>query len=146
VPIVFQLPPRWRLNLQRLEAFLKALPASRRYAFEFRDESWFSQETYELLAGYNAALCLYDLGGRQAPIEVTAKFTYIRLHGPDGPYQGSYSAKALAVWAERILNWRADGIASYCYFDNDDQGYAPKNALTLAGLVEDGNGSAKASA
>jgi uncharacterized protein YecE (DUF72 family) len=142
-PIVFQLPPRWHLNLDRLAEFLKTLPRRRRYAFEFRDESWLDPRTYELLAEDNAALCLYDYAGRQAPLKVTADFVYIRLHGPGRAYQGSYSDRALAIWARRIHGWRAHGIAVYCYFDNDEHGYAPANALTLARLVslEDAKGS-----
>ena len=137
-PIVFQLPPRWHLNLDRLAAFLEALPKAWRYAFEFRDESWLTPGTYRLLAAHNAALCLYDLAGRQAPLEVTADLTYLRLHGPGGAYQGSYSDEALRHWAARIRRWRASGISVYCYFDNDQHGYAPANALTLARFVEPG--------
>jgi uncharacterized protein YecE (DUF72 family) len=66
---------------------------------------------------------------------VTADFAYVRLHGPGGPYQGSYGEEALAAWAERMLAWRAAGIAAYCYFDNDDRGHAPADALRLARLV-----------
>jgi uncharacterized protein YecE (DUF72 family) len=138
-PIVFQLPPRWHLNVDRLAHFLKALPTHRRYAFEFRDESWFEPRTYEVLAAHKAALCLYELAGRQAPLQVTADFVYIRLHGPDGAYQGSYGDDELAMWARRILEWRAQGISVYCYFDNDERGYAPANALTLARLVAAGS-------
>lgn len=134
-PIVFQLPPRWHLNLDRLAGFLKALPKQWQYAFEFRDESWLDFRTFELLAEHKAALCLYDYAGRQAPLEVTADFVYIRLHGPGAAYQGSYSDDALANWARRMRSWGADGIAVYCYFDNDEQGYAPTNALTLTRLV-----------
>jgi uncharacterized protein YecE (DUF72 family) len=138
-PIVFQLPPRWHLNLDRLADFLKAPPKRWRYAFEFRDESWFDPHTYELLAEHQAALCLYDYAGRQAPVEVTADFVYIRLHGPGGAYQGSYSDDALAMWTRRMLSWRVHRISVYCYFDNDEQGYAPINALTLARLVAAGS-------
>ena len=138
-PIVFQLPPRWHLNLDRFATFLKALPKRWQYAFEFRDESWFDPRAYELLAAHKAALCLYDYGGRQAPLEATADFAYIRLHGPGGPYQGSYSDEALAMWAQRMLSWRAQGVSVYCYFDNDEQGYAPANALTLAHLIAAGS-------
>lgn len=136
-PIIFQLPPRWHFDLKRLATFLKALPKPRRYAFEFRDESWLSPSTYELLAKHDAALCLYDLAGRQSPLEVTADFVYIRLHGPGGAYQGSYDDQALATWAPRLRRWRAKGIAVYCYFDNDEQGNAPMNALLLDRFVRE---------
>jgi uncharacterized protein YecE (DUF72 family) len=141
-PIVFQLPPRWRLDLDRLRAFLAALPAGRRYAFEFRDESWFTAETYRLLERHGAALCLYDLAGRQAPVQLTVEFAYVRLHGPGGPYQGSYGDEALAAWAGRMLGWRSSGISTYCYFDNDADGHAPKDALRLARFVGDAGPSA----
>ena len=66
---------------------------------------------------------------------LAADFAYVRLHGPGGPYQGSYDDAALAAWAERVLAWRAVGVSTYCYFDNDDSGHAPRDALRLARLV-----------
>jgi len=87
-PILFPLPPRWGINVTRLEEFLKVLPQKYRFAFEFRDKSWFDQSIFDLLAKSNAAFCLYNLEGRWSPEVVTADFVYIRLHGPDGPYQG----------------------------------------------------------
>ncbi len=134
-PILFQLPPRWRVDPDRLEAFLAALPRDRRFAFEFRDESWFTPVVYDLLQRHQAAFCVYDLGGRCAPARVTADFVYLRLHGPGGPYRGSYDAGALAAWARRILTWRKAGLDVYCYFDNDEQGYATQDARRLMELV-----------
>jgi uncharacterized protein YecE (DUF72 family) len=134
-PILFQLPPRWRANPGRLEAFLAALPRDRRFAFEFRDESWFVPAVYERLARRRAALCIYDLAGRKAPERVTADFVYLRLHGPDDPYRGSYDAAALEAWGRRISTWRGDGLDVYCYFDNDEQGYATRDAERLIALV-----------
>ncbi len=136
-PIVFQLPPRWHVDLERLATFLKALPQRRRYAFEFRDRSWLSPSTYELLAKHDAALCLYDLAGHQSPIEITADFVYIRLHGPGNAYQGRYDDQALMTWAQRLRQWRVEGITVYCYFDNDEQGHAPMNALRLGRFVRE---------
>ena len=130
-PIVFQLPPRWRRDPDRLGHFLATLPRDLRYAFEFRDPSWFHPETYRLLERTGAALCLHDLAGWQAPIVLTAGFTYLRLHGPGGPYQGSYSDAVLAEWTDRMLGWRAAGIDVYCYFDNDDQGHAPSTTWAV---------------
>jgi uncharacterized protein YecE (DUF72 family) len=134
-PIVFQLPPRWQRDPDRLAQFLAALPHGSRYAFEFRDPSWFHPDIYRLLERHGAALCLHDLAGWQAPMLLTAPFTYLRLHGPGGPYQGSYSDAVLAVWAQRMLDWQAAGIGVYCYFDNDDQSNAPKDALRLRSLL-----------
>lgn len=135
-PILFQLPPRWRVNPARLEAFLAALPAGCRVAFEFRDESWFTPAVYESLARRNAAFCIYDLNRRCSPIEVTADFVYLRLHGPGAPYRGSYDDMTLVAWARRLLIWRRAGLDAYCYFDNDEKGYAALDASRLSGLVE----------
>ncbi|MDH5570802.1 MAG: DUF72 domain-containing protein [Gammaproteobacteria bacterium] len=135
-PILFQLPPRWRCNPQRLEAFLRSLPAADHYVFEFRDSSWFTQQTYTLLKHYNAAFCIYDLASHLSPLEVTADFVYIRLHGPGEAYCGSYTAKALRDWAKKIMDWHEKGIQVYCFFDNDQAGYAVKNALQLKMMVE----------
>jgi len=130
-PIVFQLPGRFKPDRERLRTFLKALPKGHRYAFEFRDPRWFEPEILELLRRHDVALCLYEFAGEQAPLEITAGFVYIRLHGPDGAYQGSYGDKALRTWAKRIDAWSRNGLDVYCYFDNDDRGFAPKNALRL---------------
>lgn len=135
-PILFQLPPRWKINLERLESFLKVLPKQHRFAFEFRDDSWFQQETYDLLRQYHAGLCVYHLAGRVAPIEVTANFVYIRLHGPGDSYQGEYGVKGLRPWATRCVAWVQSGIDVFCYFDNDEAGYAVKDALELRKLVD----------
>jgi uncharacterized protein YecE (DUF72 family) len=118
-----------------LEKFLKILPEKHRYVFEFRDSDWFREETYEILKKHNAAFCIYDLEGELSPLEVTADFTYIRLHGPQEAYEGSYSKKALTQWAERFLEWEKNGKEVFCYFDNDEKGYAPKNALKLIHII-----------
>ncbi|HJZ99606.1 MAG TPA: DUF72 domain-containing protein [Candidatus Solibacter sp.] len=130
-PVVFQLPPRWRVNTERLEAFLDMLPKRRRYAFEFREPSWHTPEVYRILRRRNAAFCIFEIGGWKPEHEITADFTYIRLHGPGGPYQGSYSRAELKKWALRIRQWSRELKAAYVYFDNDQAGYAAKNALEL---------------
>jgi uncharacterized protein YecE (DUF72 family) len=130
-PIVFQLPGRFKPDRERLRGFVKGLPKGHRYAFEFRDPRWFEPEILELLSRHDVALCLYEFAGAHAPLEVTAGFVYIRLHGPGGAYQGSYDDEALWTWARRIETWRRKGLDVYCYFDNDDRGFAPKNALRL---------------
>ena len=140
-PVLFQLPPRWRLDIERLCAFLDALPAGLRYAFEFREESWFAPAVYRLLERHGAALCAYDLDRRRSPVRVTAPFVYVRLHGPDGPYRGRYSGQALSGWARRLLGWRERGLDSYCYFDNDEAGHAAQDALRLAAMVGANDGS-----
>jgi uncharacterized protein YecE (DUF72 family) len=134
-PILFQLPPHWKPNIERLEGFLRALPQGRRYAFEFRDPSWFGKQTEDALAERGAAFCIYDFEGRQSPRSVTSDFVYVRLHGPDGAYTGSYGQEALTDWAESFSNWAGEGKEVYCYFDNDEKGYAAENALKLKEML-----------
>ena len=133
-PILFQLPPNWERDLERLSDFLALLPPDRRCAFEFRNPTWNTQETYDLLTKHNAAYCIFDLAGYLSPLEVTADFCYIRLHGPGGKYQGSYSDAALKEWARKMNRWSKKLAAVYVYFDNDDSGFAPKDALRLKEL------------
>jgi len=135
-PILFQLPPRWRVNLERLESFLAALPKEHRYSFEFRDPSWEIAEVFELLRKHKAAFCIHDLGGKQTPLELTADFTYVRFHGPgEAKYAGSYSTRALKKWAERIREWQRKLARVYIYFNNDVGGHAVNNAKKLKELV-----------
>ena len=134
-PILFQLPPSWRVNSERLIEFLQALPRYHRYTFEFREPTWICDEVCKALGKYNAAFCIYDIGGFHSPIHVTADWAYVRLHGPSNKYQGSYSDEVLGRWAERISEWSKKLKAVYVYFDNDQAGYAARNALTLCDLL-----------
>jgi uncharacterized protein YecE (DUF72 family) len=84
------------------------------------------------------AFCIYELAGYRSPQEVTGNFVYIRLHGPGGPYQGRYDPRTLAVWAEAIAAWNRQGREVFCYFDNDEAGYAAQNALQLQDLLRRG--------
>ena len=135
-PILFQLPPRWKVNVERFDEFLRALPGEHRYVFEFRDETWFVPEIYQLLRKYKAAFCIHDFADMRVPQEITAKFTYVRFHGPTSvKYFGSYSDRALRTWADRIDQWRRDLSSIYVYFNNDPEGAAVRNALTLKRLL-----------
>ena len=134
-PILFQLPPRWRFNAQRLATFLDALSGEFDYAFEFRDHSWLTEQTFELLSRHNAALCIYELDGFLSPKAVTADFIYVRLHGPNGPYQGSYDKRTLSGWADAFSAWSAQGRNIHCYFDNDQAAYAAHNAMRLQSML-----------
>lgn len=139
-PILFQLPPGWKVDPPRLKAFLKALPVSGRYAFEFRNPTWHVPAVMDLLKEHNAAFCIYELGGFSSPFTLTADFAYVRLHGPGpGAYQGRYSPEDLRTWAHRIRGWFRTLKAVYVYFDNDEHGYAPENAealLRMPGLAK----------
>jgi len=134
--ILFQLPPRWHCNPQRLRDCLAALDPEYRYAFEFRDRTWHNSQVYDILAEHGIAFCIYDLGGYLSPKEVTADFVYLRLHGPHGDYQGQYDSQTLAEWAEAFSTWTKEGRDVYCYFDNDEHGYAAQDALRLQDMVK----------
>lgn len=130
-PVLFQLPPHWRKNRDRLRSFLEALPESYRFAVEFRDPDWFGDDINQLLEKHQIAFCIYDFNRRQSPKTVTSDFVYIRLHGPDGPYQGKYGNQILSGWAGAISQWEKQGKEIFCYFDNDQDGFAAENARQL---------------
>jgi uncharacterized protein YecE (DUF72 family) len=138
-PVLFQLPPRWHFNGERLEQFLGALGGDFRFVFELRDRSWLNGRTLELLASSNAAFCIYELDGFLTPKEITADFVYVRLHGPNGPYRGDYDQQTLSGWAGAFSAWSARGLDVYCYFDNDEAGYAVANALALRQMLRGGD-------
>ncbi len=134
-PILFQLPPNWEVDAERIATFVSLLPRDHRYAFEFRNATWNVAEIYDLLVRYNIGYCIFHLAGMLSPVQVTADFVYVRLHGPGGKYQGSYSDAELCGWANRIRIWRRELKTVYVYFDNDQAGYAAANALRLKELV-----------
>jgi len=135
-PVLFQLPPKWRINAERLENLLEILPSERRYALEFRELTWLTPEINRILERHNAAFCIYELAGYHTPFDITADWAYVRLHGPAaGKYQGSYSDKRLREWARWIEQQAKRLKAIYVYFDNDQAGYAAHNALTLKEMV-----------
>jgi len=140
-PILFQLPPNMGLNLGRLRAFLDALPDGHRCAFEFRNPNWFDDTVFALLHRHDAAPVVADMGGEASPLRATASFVYLRLHGPgETPYTGCYDESALAAWRDRIAAWRDEGRDVYCFFDNDEAGYAARNAWTLREMLRTGAG------
>lgn len=135
-PILFQLPPHWKVNKKRLQSFLEALPKKYRFAFEFRDESWLTKEIFDLLKKRRAAFCIYELGHVETPCIETADFIYVRLHGPKEAYAGSYSLAALKKWARYFRKEAKKGRDVYCYFDNDEAGYAAMNAKIMLELLK----------
>jgi uncharacterized protein YecE (DUF72 family) len=133
--ILFQLPPGMKADPDILHAFLDQLPHTYRYVFEFRNADWHQKEIYQLLKEYNCAFCIYELDRHLSPVEITADFVYLRLHGPGKKYQGSYSITTLKEWAQLCKRWLKTKDV-YCYFDNDEKGYAAFNAIQLKELVE----------
>ncbi|WP_162053155.1 DUF72 domain-containing protein [Pontibacter pamirensis] len=136
-PVLFQLPPGWSVNIDRLRDFLTLLPPYYKYTFEFRHHSWYAPEVLDLLRFFNVAFCIYELEWHNSPKEVTADFVYVRLHGPEGKYSGSYHDDALQYWAWQCLEWKNQGLQVYIYFDNDQNGYAAFNAMRLQEIVRE---------
>ena len=133
-PVLFQLPPQFQADRERLAGFIKLLKKKRQYAFEFRHPSWYELPILDLLRDHNLALCLSDHHDAPSPWEVTAKHVYIRGHGPTGQYKDRYPKKTLDRWAESIAQWKRQRRTVYCYFDNDQKTAAPKDARKLVEL------------
>lgn len=148
--ILWQLPPSFKIDIQRLEEFLKLLRAQSpelRASFEFRHQSWFCQEVYDLLKKYKAALCIADSPRLRSPSfggqaywpyseEITADFIYLRFHGGKELYGSNYSDRELKEWAKKIKKWEKKNLDIYTYFNNDAYGYAVANAKTLKNLTK----------
>ncbi len=133
-PILFQFPPNWSIDLTRLEAFLKLLPTGLRAAFEFRNDTWHTEDLWSLLSRYGAAYCMMDSPGLPLHVKQTAGFSYVRMHSGGEVTHGNYTKKALSLWAKRITDMLRDGDV-YIYFNNDIHGYALHNALALRKVV-----------
>ena len=125
--VLWQLPPTFHRDDDRLEAALAALPAGR-HAFEFRHESWFAEDVYALLRTRGAALVVADRAPAEpSPWVETTDWAYVRFHGGRGR-NGNYSARELRAWAAEIAKRVGD---AYVYFNNDWHGYAVHNARVL---------------
>jgi uncharacterized protein YecE (DUF72 family) len=129
-PVLWQLPGTFRRDDERLAEALSALPPGR-HCFEFRHESWFVDEVYELLRAGNAALVIGDTPERPFQAhELTADWTFIRFHHGTRGRRSNYSERELEEWAQRIEGWAADADV-YAYFNNDREGFAVRNGFWL---------------
>jgi uncharacterized protein YecE (DUF72 family) len=135
-PVLYQLPPHWHCNLDRLRKFLAALPGDVQHVLEFRDASWFNDDVRILLAEAGAGFCIHDLRGLACPHWATGPVVYVRFHGPTQvAYAGRYRLDDLRRWADEITGYRGAGHDVHVYFNNDDKGYAVANAQELQGLL-----------
>ena len=134
--VLFQLPPQFRKNRERLASFLKMLPRRYSYAFEFRHESWYEDDVLDLLRERDVSLCLSDHHDAPSPWEVTARHVYVRGHGPGGRYKDHYPDKTLRKWARDIRKWKRQRRDVFVYFDNDQKAAAPADAMRLKELLE----------
>lgn len=138
--LLWQLPPKFRFQRERLEGFcvlLSTLPRSKRlrHTFEFRDESWFCEEAFKILQEFNFGFCIAHGSGLPYVEKGISDFVYLRLHGGEVLYGSNYSDKELKQWAEKIQTWEKNGKTVFVYFNNDAYGFAVKNALTLKKLT-----------
>jgi uncharacterized protein YecE (DUF72 family) len=120
-PVLFQLPPYQRFDPARLADFLALLPPTIEPAFEFRSDTWFTDDTYKLLARHRAALCIADAEALTTPFVATAPFGYLRLR------RAEYGPAELDMWANRVreaARWKR----AYVYFKHEDSGRGPELA------------------
>lgn len=134
-PLLFQLPPSLKLNLERLEHFLRVLPKDVTSAFEFRDNSWYVDDTYDLLDHHGASFVVHDMQGSATDRIAVGPVAYVRFHGASGKYWGRYSDEALLGWTDWMLEQSKEGRTVWAYFNNDIHGHAIHDAQTLKSMV-----------
>jgi uncharacterized protein YecE (DUF72 family) len=134
-PILFQLPPGFAINLDRLEAFARLLPPGHLYAFEFRHPSWHIDATAQLLDRMGMGVVAHDFPGRSSPRWAAGPLAYVRFHGAAGKYYGRYSDASLLGWSDWLGVEARSGRSVWVYFNNDIDGAAIHDALTLKAMV-----------
>ena len=143
-PILYQIPPRWFPDADRLERFLAALPERLKprsrhrlhHVLEMRDPRGYEPWVIDLLRTYNVALCVHDMPGSESPLVMVGPIVYVRFHGFGAKYGGSYPDELLSEWAEWLQRVVASGRNAYVYFNNDINGYAVYDAERLRLLIE----------
>ena len=129
-PIVWQLPANFHRDDERLANALDALPAGR-HCFEFRHQSWFTPDVYELLREHNVALVIGDHPERPFQShEHTADWTFVRFHHGARGRRGNYSQRELETWSRRLADWRRR-VEVFAYFNNDWEAFAVRNGAWL---------------
>ena len=126
-PVLYQFPPTFKCDLERLDAYLPLLPSDIRFAFEFRNASWLVDAVYERLSQRNIALCLAESERLEVPKVMTADFGYFRLRKAD------YSDAARQEIAGQVRDLLATGRDMYVYFKHEDD---PKGALWAEDLLK----------
>lgn len=138
--VLWQLPAHMPADLPRLDEFLRDLgkhwPAVP-HVMEFRHRSWFTAAVEQRLAGAGVGSCLSDAPDFPLWDATPAPLVYVRLHGHTRKYASSYSPASLRSWAARVRHWASGGHPVHVYFDNDAEGAAISNALSLRRLLAD---------
>jgi len=139
--VLIQFPPSVSIDhynqLEKLLAIIQSENTNWHIAIEFRHVSWYVKETIELLNMHHAAMVMHDLPKSATPLGFITDFFYLRFHGENGRYRGSYDETVLSRYAALIKSWMVDGKAGYCYFNNT-MGKAFDNAIRLNELVLNG--------
>ncbi len=130
-PVLYQLPPHRARDEARLDRFLALLPRDVPQAVEFRDPSWYAEQTFETLERHRVAMCLHDMAGSASPRITVGPFVYVRFHGNGSRYGGAYPDSALDDWSVWLSDQRLRGLPVYAYFNNDVGGHAPVDAARL---------------
>jgi uncharacterized protein YecE (DUF72 family) len=136
-PVLWQLPPQMKCDLERLESFASVLPRDLRHVFEFRRRDWFHAETFSTLRRHDMAFCAYHMVDEETPLEATTDIAYLRFHGSETLYGGRYTDRQLAAWAGRLRALPDDVREAYVYFNNDAFAYAIDNANTLRAMLRE---------
>jgi uncharacterized protein YecE (DUF72 family) len=134
-PLLYQLPPSLHKDVDRLEAFLKHLPADLEHVVEFRHKNWYDEEVLALLDRHGAGFVSHDMKDLASPRWASGKTVYVRFHGSSGRYHGRYSDEALLDWTDWLLEQSREGRSVWCYFNNDIHGHAIEDARTLRSMV-----------
>jgi len=121
-PLLVQLPPTFKCDLARLDAFLAILPADLQFAFEFRHESWLTEDVFARLASRQAALCIADFGDKTTPLRPTARHGYFRLRDE------GYTPADIDAWAGRIAEMAGAWDDAFVYFKHEEEGKGPEFA------------------
>ncbi len=124
--LLFQLPPFFKSDSQRLTEFLGVLPREIPAALEFRHESWFTADTYRVLEKNSAALCINDGDDKTTPVTVTSRLTYLRLR------RSNYAPEQRSEWQEKIKAWAGQGIDVFAFIKHEDNPEAPLIAMDFA--------------
>jgi uncharacterized protein YecE (DUF72 family) len=132
--VLFQLPPMVHKNMDLLQTIADQLDPSVMNVLEFRHESWWDREVYDFMDKHGIVFCSVSASELPETLVRTGPAVYVRFHGKDCWYQHNYPDEELQQWAERIKQQNATKVL--CYFNNDYNANAPRNCLTLKGLLE----------
>ena len=143
-PVLYQLPPNFGIDLDRLEKFLDAIPdaAARAgltsrppHVMEFRNPSWYDERVYRLLERSRVSMCLHDMQGSATERRAVGPCVYVRFHVGTSKYGGRYDDRRLDTWADWLAGRIVDGRDVFAYFNNDTGGHAPRDAVRLRDRV-----------